>query len=338
MPNTPHITIVKVIPKFLPSSLFFLFHPLRKIIFSSKHRSVRIFTFSESQIFAFDKFFFGLFGIDLEHNPPKLGKPDYEILMDDKYFYDLLIPGGGILPKEIIERCKTGAMLFHFGELPYYRGMDTIEWSILFGRQVKTTCFFYADKIDAGDIVCCDQVPIANTGNLNKLIKKTHSKSWELLTSAAKEHMAGREIARSSQENASYNMYYGVNPRLRKMIDNKLRGVSNHNNYFEIEQIVKTYKYVMSTANTKAIDINTKQTGITKLHRIRKQDYVDSEQARDIIESLLNKAGDDNSEHSILLFNELLFFYNDTSNYLPKNTEKFSLNALSNLRKLLEVR
>ena len=67
---------------------------------------------------------------------------------------DLLIySGGGILRKKIIESTNKGVINPHSGFLPLFRGMNVIEWSLIYGFIPYTTIHFINTGIDTGKIL-----------------------------------------------------------------------------------------------------------------------------------------------------------------------------------------
>ena len=73
---------------------------------------------------------------------------------------DLLIyAGGGILRKDIIQAPKLGVLNAHSGHLPFFRGMNCIEWSLLAQSTPHTTIHFIDVGIDTGKILYTEPIP-----------------------------------------------------------------------------------------------------------------------------------------------------------------------------------
>jgi len=67
---------------------------------------------------------------------------------------DLIIySGGGILKKDIINIPKYGVLNAHSGYLPFFRGMNVVEWSLLYNVIPTITVHMINPKIDEGDIL-----------------------------------------------------------------------------------------------------------------------------------------------------------------------------------------
>jgi methionyl-tRNA formyltransferase len=74
---------------------------------------------------------------------------------------DLIVyAGGGILRKKILNLSKYGAINAHSGYLPFFRGMNVVEWSLLYGVPPTITVHMISTGIDTGDILYYEEVPI----------------------------------------------------------------------------------------------------------------------------------------------------------------------------------
>jgi folate-dependent phosphoribosylglycinamide formyltransferase PurN len=76
---------------------------------------------------------------------------------------DLMVyAGGGIIRKNIISSSKCGVLNAHSGALPFFRGMNVIEWSLLYGYLPYTTIHFIDTDIDTGKILYQEPIPFVN--------------------------------------------------------------------------------------------------------------------------------------------------------------------------------
>lgn len=66
-----------------------------------------------------------------------------------------IFTGGGILSDDLLNTANIGILNCHAGLLPYYRGMDVIEWPVLLGdaANIGSTVHFMTSSIDEGDIL-----------------------------------------------------------------------------------------------------------------------------------------------------------------------------------------
>ncbi len=125
----------------------------------------------------------------LEHNlkiyqPEKL-KNNTELIEELKNMdLDLLVvvAYGKILPKEILEIPKKGAINVHGSLLPKYRGAAPIQWSLINGDKVTgITTMYMNEKMDEGDILLQKEVIIEEDDNSGTLFEKLADVGAELL-------------------------------------------------------------------------------------------------------------------------------------------------------------
>ena len=82
---------------------------------------------------------------------------------------------GKILPKEILEIPKFGAINVHGSILPKYRGAAPIQWAIINGDKITgVTTMFMDEGMDTGDILLKEEVEISESETTGEL--------WERLS------------------------------------------------------------------------------------------------------------------------------------------------------------
>ena len=75
---------------------------------------------------------------------------------------DLVVyAGGGILRKNFIKVPNIGILNAHSGKLPFFRGMNVIEWSLLYNVKPTVTVHMISEGID-GDILFQKSIPVKN--------------------------------------------------------------------------------------------------------------------------------------------------------------------------------
>ncbi len=68
-----------------------------------------------------------------------------------------------ILPPEILSIPRIGALNFHPSLLPRHRGCFSAPWTIIEGdRETGVTCHVMTERVDAGDVVDRELVPVAS--------------------------------------------------------------------------------------------------------------------------------------------------------------------------------
>ncbi len=67
----------------------------------------------------------------------------------------VVFTGGGIVPEKVIEASGLGVINCHMGILPYYRGMDVVEWPLLEKKfeLIGMTTHLMVKSIDMGPII-----------------------------------------------------------------------------------------------------------------------------------------------------------------------------------------
>lgn len=73
----------------------------------------------------------------------------------------IVVAYGRILPKEILEFPKYGAINVHGSILPKYRGAAPIQWSVINGDSETGVTTMYMDEgMDTGDMITISRIPI----------------------------------------------------------------------------------------------------------------------------------------------------------------------------------
>jgi methionyl-tRNA formyltransferase len=85
-----------------------------------------------------------------------------------------------MLPEAVWNMPKNGTFNLHASLLPQYRGAAPINWAIINGeKESGVTTFFLQHKIDTGDIIFQERVPVTNdmtAGELHDQLMKVGSK------------------------------------------------------------------------------------------------------------------------------------------------------------------
>ena len=104
--------------------------------------------------------------------PASIKKEYKEIL---KYKPDLIITCayGKIIPKELIDYPKYGAINIHASLLPKYRGAAPIQWALINGEKTTGITLMYMDeKMDNGDIIAQKKYKIKPEDDIGMLHDK----------------------------------------------------------------------------------------------------------------------------------------------------------------------
>ncbi|ERJ13418.1 methionyl-tRNA formyltransferase [Haloplasma contractile] len=119
---------------------------------------------------------------NLEVFQPEKIKQDYSRILE--WNPDLIITAayGQIVPTEILEAPKFGAINVHASLLPKYRGGAPIHQSIIDGcKETGITIMYMVDRMDAGDILKQESVEIEFTDHVGTLHDKLSLLGRDLL-------------------------------------------------------------------------------------------------------------------------------------------------------------
>jgi methionyl-tRNA formyltransferase len=95
---------------------------------------------------------------------------------------------GKILPKEILDIPKKGAINVHGSLLPKYRGAAPIQWAVLNGDRVTGITTMYMDVgMDTGDIILKKEVEIGNDETTGELWDRLSKLGGKLLVETLNE-------------------------------------------------------------------------------------------------------------------------------------------------------
>ena len=90
---------------------------------------------------------------------------------------------GRILPPEILEVPKFGAVNVHGSLLPKYRGAAPIQWAVLNGDTITgVTTMYLANEMDTGDIIYTEETPIGEFETSGELYDRLKEMGAKLLS------------------------------------------------------------------------------------------------------------------------------------------------------------
>jgi len=138
----------------------------------------------------------------------------------------ILIGGGRILKKRIINTAKIGVLNCHPGLLPEYRGMDVAGWAIYNGDDIGVTCHFIDEGVDTGPVLMRKKAEWGRKGDtllkirikLQKLCIDTMIKCIKLL-----EEGTIKAIAQKGEG----KRYFRMSPETIKEVENIIKSVQN---------------------------------------------------------------------------------------------------------------
>ncbi|HET9602996.1 MAG TPA: methionyl-tRNA formyltransferase [Gemmatimonadales bacterium] len=141
------------------------------------------------------------FGIPL-HAPARINAHE-TIAMCAALAPDLLISVAynQILRSPVREIARLGAVNFHAGKLPFYRGRNVINWAIINGEsEIGLTAHFMDDGIDTGDILLQRTEPIGWTDTYGDVLARVTAAMPDMVAATLDGLVAGTLVARSQRD------------------------------------------------------------------------------------------------------------------------------------------
>ncbi|ANK59372.1 methionyl-tRNA formyltransferase [Loigolactobacillus backii] len=156
--------------------------------------------------------------VALEHQlevlqPEKLsGSPEAQRIID--LAPDLIVTAafGQFLPKSVLAAPKIAALNVHASLLPKYRGGAPIQYSLLNGeKETGVTIMKMVMKMDAGDILRQERLPIEATDDSGSLFAKLSVVGERLLRTTLPDFLAGK-ITPQVQDSAKVTFAPNIKP------------------------------------------------------------------------------------------------------------------------------
>jgi methionyl-tRNA formyltransferase len=135
--------------------------------------------------------------------PDKIRKPGWvEKIKELNPELIILTAFGQIIPQEILDMPKHGALNIHPSLLPKYRGASPIQSVILNGETETGVCLMIMDaEMDHGEIISNLQFSISNKPNYTELAKELSDLGAELLIKALPDYVDGKIKPRKQEHN-----------------------------------------------------------------------------------------------------------------------------------------
>lgn len=132
----------------------------------------------------------------------------------------VVVAYGRILPDDILELPKYGAINVHGSLLPKYRGAAPIQWAVLNGdKKTGVTTMHLAHDMDAGDIIYTAETEIGEFETSGELFDRLMEMGAELLDRTLKDIEAG--TAPRTPQNHDEASYVGMLDKSMSPIDFK---------------------------------------------------------------------------------------------------------------------
>jgi methionyl-tRNA formyltransferase len=139
---------------------------------------------------------------------------------------DLIVfTGGGLIRKNILAIPELGVLNCHSGLLPRYRGMDTLEWTILEAQdtlpQVGLTLHFMDSGVDTGPILRRYMEELQPGGTLKTVRERLEPEMVRLIGEGVRDLQRG-DLQAEVQKRSEGRQYFVIHPRLQARAAKKL--------------------------------------------------------------------------------------------------------------------
>jgi folate-dependent phosphoribosylglycinamide formyltransferase PurN len=140
---------------------------------------------------------------------------------------DLIVfTGGGLIRQNILEIPSRGVLNCHSGLLPRYRGMDTLEWTILETErglpQVGLTLHYMDAGVDTGPILSKHSEELSRGESLQAVRARLEPEMVRLMQQGIR-GIISDSLHPEIQDKHAGRQYFVIHPRLRRLAEFRLR-------------------------------------------------------------------------------------------------------------------
>ena len=179
----------------------------------------------------------------------------------------VVVAYGKILPKDVLDIPKYGAVNVHGSLLPKYRGSAPIQWAIINGeKETGITTMFMDENMDTGDIILEEKISISDdetTGKLwkemakagGKLLVKTIEKIENALAKIDEENIIKNQLVNKNNGNELLSTIktemnvtkQGNDYTLAPMLKKEMSKIDWNKNAYEIKNLIRGLDPIMGT-------------------------------------------------------------------------------------------
>lgn len=139
----------------------------------------------------------------------------------------VVVAYGSLIPRSVFGRPRLGTLNLHPSLLPLYRGAAPIQWCLINGEtETGITVQLIDEKLDAGDIVVQEKVPVGPDTTAGDLLEAASSSGAGLICRALDLLAGGAAPVKQDESRATY---CGKIDRDTAVIDWRRRAVDIHN-------------------------------------------------------------------------------------------------------------
>lgn len=167
--------------------------------------------------------------------PEKIGgSPEMQRIIDLQP--DLIVTAafGQFLPTKLLRAAKVGAINVHGSLLPKYRGGAPVQYSIINGEaETGITIIYMVKKMDAGDMLAQQAIPIEKTDDTGTMFEKLSVVGRDLLLATLPKLLAG-DLTATPQDETQVTFSPTIKPEQEELdffnqtatqIDDQVRGM-----------------------------------------------------------------------------------------------------------------
>ena len=188
--------------------------------------------------------------------PEKLRDDEFLNAIDEINPDLIVVVAFRILPKELYTKARLGSFNLHGSLLPKYRGAAPINRAIMNGdTKTGVTTFFLEDKVDTGNIIFTEEIPISSVDTAGDIHDKLSVIGAELVLKTVEAIISGsapRNIQNETESSPAPKIFKEdckINWNMpAEKIHNLIRGLSPYPTAYTIYdgKIVKIYRSEVS--------------------------------------------------------------------------------------------
>jgi folate-dependent phosphoribosylglycinamide formyltransferase PurN len=139
----------------------------------------------------------------------------------------IVFTGGGLIRSNILSIPSLGIMNCHSGILPRYRGMDVVEWPLLEGdaeqTQIGLTLHYMDRGVDTGPLLLQHHETLRAGDTIEAIRARLEPRMIELVLKGIR-GLKSDTLEPTPQMVDEGKQYYVMHPRLKEIVERKLRG------------------------------------------------------------------------------------------------------------------
>lgn len=152
----------------------------------------------------------------------KLNSPEVISFLKDNGIDLILNAGGGIFRNSFIDAVPRGILNAHMGQLPAFRGMNVLEWSLFYNQEARVTLHCIERGIDTGKILTFKEIFFEKGDTVSDMREKSLVVNVELMQECIPMLEAGK-IQGEKQPLSAGKQYYVMHPKLKEQVERKLQ-------------------------------------------------------------------------------------------------------------------